>query len=116
MWTPITRRHHSRMGLRYASDLTDPEWAPPGAAPSTSIGARPPTVLADEGGGQCDLLDSALGLPVAAPPVRLSAVADRLSLVCRMAGRGPVRARKPRPCDGGPGAVRARGKPVGCRP
>src|SRR5215218_8869878 len=27
MWTPTTRRHHSRMGLRYASDLTDAEWA-----------------------------------------------------------------------------------------
>jgi len=27
MWTPTTRRHHSRTGLRYASDLTDPEWA-----------------------------------------------------------------------------------------
>ena len=22
MWTPTTRRHHSRTGLRYASDLT----------------------------------------------------------------------------------------------
>ena len=27
MWTPTTRRHHSRTGLRYASDLTDAEWA-----------------------------------------------------------------------------------------
>ena len=27
MWTPTTRRHHSRTGLRYATDLTDPEWA-----------------------------------------------------------------------------------------
>ena len=26
MWTPTTRRHHSRTGLRYASDLTDTEW------------------------------------------------------------------------------------------
>ena len=23
MWTPTTRRHHSRAGLRYGSDLTD---------------------------------------------------------------------------------------------
>ena len=27
MWTPATRRQHSRAGLRYASDLTDAEWA-----------------------------------------------------------------------------------------
>ena len=27
MWTPTTRRHHSRTGLRYASDLIDAEWA-----------------------------------------------------------------------------------------
>ena len=27
MWTPTTRRHHSRAGLRYGSDLTDAEWA-----------------------------------------------------------------------------------------
>ncbi|WP_376094524.1 IS5 family transposase [Roseomonas sp. CCTCC AB2023176] len=26
MWTPATRRQHSRVGLRYASDLTDAEW------------------------------------------------------------------------------------------
>ncbi len=27
MWTPTTRRRYSRTGLRYASDLTDAEWA-----------------------------------------------------------------------------------------
>ena len=27
MWTPTTRRHHSRQGLRYDTDLTDAEWA-----------------------------------------------------------------------------------------
>ena len=27
MWTPITRRQHSRDGLRYETDLTDTEWA-----------------------------------------------------------------------------------------
>ncbi len=26
MWTPTTRAHHSRAGLRYGSDLTDGEW------------------------------------------------------------------------------------------
>ena len=27
MWTPTTRRQHSREGLRYETDLTDGEWA-----------------------------------------------------------------------------------------
>jgi putative transposase len=27
MWTPATRRQHSRDGLRYETDLTDGEWA-----------------------------------------------------------------------------------------
>lgn len=27
MWTPATRRQHSRAGLRYETDLTDGEWA-----------------------------------------------------------------------------------------
>ena len=27
MWTPITRRQHSREHLRYGSDLADAEWA-----------------------------------------------------------------------------------------
>lgn len=27
MRTPATRRHHSRVGLRYETDLTDAEWA-----------------------------------------------------------------------------------------
>lgn len=26
MWTPATRRQHSRAGLRYETDLTDGEW------------------------------------------------------------------------------------------
>ena len=26
-WTEVTRRHYRRDGLRYASDLTDAEWA-----------------------------------------------------------------------------------------
>jgi len=27
MWTPATRRRHSRKNLRYETDLTDEEWA-----------------------------------------------------------------------------------------
>ena len=39
MWTPTTRRQHSRAGLRNGSDLTDAEWAilePLLPAPATS--------------------------------------------------------------------------------
>ena len=35
MWTPTTRRQHSRCGLRYEIDVTDAEWAviePPSSA------------------------------------------------------------------------------------
>ena len=32
MWTPATRRRHSREHLRYASDVSDEEWALFGAA------------------------------------------------------------------------------------
>lgn len=43
MWSPTTRRHHNRAGLRYETDLTDAEWAVigplmPGPAPC----GRPP--------------------------------------------------------------------------
>jgi putative transposase len=26
MWTPATRKHYSRPGLRYQSDVSDEEW------------------------------------------------------------------------------------------
>ena len=42
MWSPTSRRQHSRAALRYGSDLTDAEWAilepllpPPCACPMT---------------------------------------------------------------------------------
>jgi transposase len=44
MWTAITRAQHTRDGLRFASDLTDPEWAvlEPLLPPPATTG-RPPT-------------------------------------------------------------------------
>jgi transposase len=43
MWTPTTRAQHSREGLRFASDLTDAEWAvlEPLLPPPAAVG-RPP--------------------------------------------------------------------------
>jgi hypothetical protein len=48
MWTPTTRRQHSREGLRYETDLTDAEWAliEPSAAVLDS-----PSVKTTESGG-----------------------------------------------------------------
>ena len=41
-WTELTRRQHAREGDRYASDLTDAEWAlifqKSGLKPPTSVG------------------------------------------------------------------------------
>ena len=44
MWTEITRPKYARNGLRYASDLTDGEWAilEPSLPPSKAVG-RPRT-------------------------------------------------------------------------
>ena len=43
MWTPTTRRQHSRDGLRYETDLTDAEWAViEPLLPSPSKRGRPP--------------------------------------------------------------------------
>ncbi|MBY0297435.1 MAG: IS5 family transposase [Methylobacterium sp.] len=44
MWTPTTRRQHSRTGLRYETDLTDAEWAVIGPLlPAPALCGRPPT-------------------------------------------------------------------------
>jgi putative transposase len=48
MWTPATRAQHTRGALRFATDLTDAEWAvlePLFPAPSAT--GRPPTPLRD---------------------------------------------------------------------
>ncbi len=46
MWTPTTRAQHSRDHLRYASDLTDAEWAVlEPLFPAARATGRPPTPL-----------------------------------------------------------------------
>ncbi len=43
MWTPATRRQHSRADLRYQTDLTDAEWAViEPLMPEPATGGRPP--------------------------------------------------------------------------
>lgn len=44
MWTPTTRRQHSRCHLRYKTDLTDEEWAViEPLLPAPAQGGRPPS-------------------------------------------------------------------------
>ena len=47
-WTELTRRQHARAGGKYASDLTDAEWAliAPLMAPRKTTG-RPRTTVTD---------------------------------------------------------------------
>ena len=46
MWTPTTRAQHTRAHLRYASDLTDAEWAVlEPLCPAARATGRPPTPL-----------------------------------------------------------------------
>jgi putative transposase len=42
MWTPTTRRQHSRDHLRYGSDLTDAEWELIGSVPAATGQDRSP--------------------------------------------------------------------------
>src|SRR4051812_13632002 len=65
---PTTRRQHSRVGLRYETDLTDAEWAliEPHLPPSAR--AWTPALLADARDHERDLLCPARGHRLAAPP------------------------------------------------
>ncbi len=85
MWTEITRRKYERAGQRYASDLTEAEWAliePLCQRPNlwaarnrfASRAGRNPLYRAD-------------GLSVANAAERLSAVHDGARLFLRLAGQ-----------------------------
>ena len=112
MWTPATRRQHSREGLRYESDVTDEEWrlvepylpAPrrtgrPRAWPMREIVNAIFYVL--RGGVPWRLLP------------RPSAAGDGLSLVLRLRDDGVFEPLN-HPSDARPRAERARGLPIGC--
>ena len=83
MWTPITRRQHSREHQRYGSGLTDAEWAiiapllPP--AGKTAAVAHPRY-------HQRHSLCAGLGLPVAHGTGQLCRALDGLPLVHPAAG------------------------------
>src|SRR5215210_5273921 len=108
MWTPATRRQHSRDGLRYETDLTDAEWAliEP-LMPKPLARGRPG--MASARGYERDLLCAARRRCVAATPNRSAASDDRVPMVQRVAGYRPVRDDEPPARHGGPGAGRTRG-------
>ena len=101
MWTPTTRRQHSREGLRYETDLTTREWRViEPCLPAACENGRPREWPLREivnaifyvlrGGIAWRLLPS------------LPALADGLSLVCGVAGPRCVREDQPRAGHGRP--------------
>ena len=108
MWTPTTRRQHSRDGLRYETDLTDAEWAlieplMPGRAPRAAAGvaaARDP---------QRDLLRAARRDRLAAAAERPAAAEHGLRLVRLWRDTGLFETHQPPSRHGRPRAGRARG-------
>ena len=73
MWTPTTRRQHSRAGLRYGSDLTDDEWAilAPFLPPAARCGRKREWPMREVINGICYVLRGGIGwrlLPDSFPP------------------------------------------------
>ena len=73
MWTATTRAQHMREGLRFASDLTDAEWAvlEPLLPPVSPIGRRPAWPLRELVNAMCYVLRGGIPwrmLPPCFPP------------------------------------------------
>src|SRR5215469_6119145 len=91
MWTEITRPKYEREEQRYASDLTDAEWAliAPHMPAAKRLGRPARDRVACR--GRCDLVSGADRLPVADAAEGLSSVHDGARLFLRLAGRRLVR-------------------------
>ena len=91
MWTEITRRKYEREGQRYASDLTDAEWAviEPHMPAVKRLGRPRETEL--RAVARRDLVYRADRLSVADAAEGLSSVHHGARLFLRLARRGPVR-------------------------
>src|SRR3981081_1191204 len=87
MWTEITRRKYERAGQRYASDLTDADWAliEPHMPAVTSLGPTQRDRVAQR--ARCDLVYRADRLSVADAAEGLSSVYHRARLFLRLARR-----------------------------
>ncbi len=75
MWTPTTRRHHSRAGLRYGSDLTDAEWAilSPFLPPEAKCGRKRAYTMREVVNAMCYVLRGGIArrlMPDTFPPWR----------------------------------------------
>ena len=81
MWTPATRRQHSREGLRYETDFTDTEWALIEPLMPKPCARGRPRQMAVAGGPQCDLLYPARRRHLAASAERPAAEEHGLRLV-----------------------------------
>src|SRR6266404_4697177 len=89
MWTEITRRKHEREGQRYASDVTDAEWADRASyAGGQAFGSAARHRVARRGGR--DLVYRADRLSVADAAEGLSSVHDGARLFLRLARQRPV--------------------------
>ena len=90
MWTETTRRQYRREDLRYASDMTDAEWAliEPYLPAAKRLG-RPRGVAAACGGGSA-ALSVAHSLALASAAARFSEPLDGAALLLRLAGCGAV--------------------------
>src|SRR5215210_3624219 len=100
MWTPATRRQHSRKGLRYETDLTDAEWAliePFMPAPNERTTAG----MASARGDERDLLCGARRNRLASVTERSAAQEHGLWLVQPVARQRPVRDHQPHTLHGG---------------
>src|SRR5919112_2634577 len=108
MWTPATRRQHRRAGLRYATDLTDAEWAVIAPLmPEPALCGRPATwppreILRDPARScellrapECHLLRAARGHCLAPDPEGSAAQKHGIWLLQPLARRRAVRSDQP---------------------
>ena len=91
MWTPTTRKQHSRRTTRYQTDLTDEEWRviEPHLPAAKSTGRPRAWPMREIINGIFYVMRS--GMPVAAAAKRSAALEHDLSLVCDVPRRRPLR-------------------------
>ena len=89
-WTKITRVEYQRNGLRYASDLTDAEWALIAGKNASKTATWAATGSRSTRGRTGDFLHSVHRLPVASITERVPAILNCPELFLRLAGHRQV--------------------------
>src|SRR5690242_19051368 len=113
MWTEITREQYRREGLRYASDMTDAEWAMgEPLMPAAKRLGRPRKV---ELRGVCrePALHPENGLSLASVAARFSKPLVGAALLLCLANRWTMGTDQFRPAPAGPRTGWPRGEPLG---